>query len=314
MRVKHRLHRTLGSSSHACFVTGATGYIGSAVVRELVGAGHEVVGLARSDASAKALSEAGVGVHRGSLDDLASLRAGAASADGVIHAAFTNVSPTTDFLAACRADAAAIGALGAGLEGSGKPLVVTSGTGVVSVPGRAGTEDDPANWGPRVIGEQAALPLADKGVRVSVARLALSVHDGSADRKGFVPALIAVAREKGLSGYVGDGANRWTGVHRLDAARLFRLALESAPAGARLHGVGDEGVPFRAIAEAIGTSLSLPATTISAQDAETHFGYLAIFVTTDNPTSYARTKELLGWQPEHPGLLEDIEHGGYFTA
>jgi nucleoside-diphosphate-sugar epimerase len=295
-------------------VTGATGYIGSAIVRELAGAGHEVVGLARSDASAKALSEAGVGVHRGSLDDLASLREGAASADGVIHAAFTNVSPTTDFVAACQADAAAIGALGAGLEGSGKPFVVTTGTATVRVPGRAVTEDDPANSGPRVIGEQTALPLADRGVRVSVARLALSVHDGHADRKGFVPALIAAAREKGVSGYVGDGANRWTGVHRLDAARLFRLALEGAPAGARLHGVGDEGVPFRAIAEAIGTGLNLPAATVSAQEAGAHFGYLATFVTADNPTSYARTKELLGWQPEQPGLLEDIERGGYLTA
>jgi nucleoside-diphosphate-sugar epimerase len=295
-------------------VTGATGFIGSAVVRELAGAGHEVVGLARSDASAKALSEAGAGVHRGSLDDLASLHTGAASADGVIHTAFTNVSPTTDFVAACQADAAAISALGTGLEGSGKPLVITSGTGSVNVPGRAATEDDPATWSPRVIGEQTALALADRGVRVSVARLSLSVHDGHADRKGFVPALIALAREKGVSAYVGDGGNRWTGVHRLDAARLFRLALESAPAGARLHGVGDEGVPFRAIAEVIGVGLGLPLTSVSAQEAETHFGYLAAFVALDNPSSNARTKALLGWQPEHPGLLEDIERGGYLTA
>jgi nucleoside-diphosphate-sugar epimerase len=246
-------------------VTGATGFIGSAVARELAGAGHEVVGLARSDASAKALSEAGVGVRRGSLEDLASLRTGAASADGVIHTAFTNVSPATDFAAACQADAAAIGALGTGLEGSGKPLVITSGTASVSVPGRAATEDDPATWSPRVIGEQTALALADRGVRVSV-------------------------------------------------ARLFRLALESAPAGARLHGVGDEGVPFRAIAEAIGAGLGLPVASVSTQEAETHFGYLAAFVALDNPSSNARTKALLGWQTEHPGLLEDIERGGYLTA
>jgi hypothetical protein len=219
----------------------------------------------------------------------------------VIHTAFTNVSPTTDFAAACQADAAAISALGTGLEGSGKLLVITSGTAAVNVPGRAATEDDPATWGPRVIGEQTALALTDRGVRISVARLSLSVHDGHADRKGFVPALIALAREKGASAYVGDGTNRWTAVHCLDAARLFRLALESAPAGARLHGVGDEGVPFRAIAEAIGAGLGLPVTSVSTQEAETHFGYLAAFVALDNPSSNARTEALLGWQPEHPG-------------
>jgi nucleoside-diphosphate-sugar epimerase len=296
------------------FVTGATGFIGSAIVHELLGAGHEVTGLARSDASAKALAGAGAAAHRGSLDDPPSLRVGAAAADGVIHAAFTNVSPTTDFAAACRADAAAITALGAGLEGSGKPLVITSGTSLVSVAGRAVTEDDPANWGPRVAGEEAALALAGQGVRVSIARLSLSVHDGQADRNGFLPSLIAIAREKGASAYIADGANRWTGVHRLDAARLFRLAVEHAPAGARLHGVGDEGVPFRQIAEAIGTGLGLPVTAVSAEDAEEHFGYLAPFVGRDNPTSNARTKALLGWQPEHPGLLQDIQHGGYLSA
>lgn len=296
------------------FVTGATGYIGTAIVRELQGAGHRVSGLARSDDSAKALAEAGAAAHRGSLDDLASLRAGAAAADGVIHAAFTNVSPTADFVAACRADAAAITALGDGLAGSGKPLVITSGTALVDVPGRAVTEDDPANWGPRVVGEEAALALAGRGVRVSVARLALSVHDGQADRRGFVPALIALARDKGTSACIGDGANRWTGVHRLDAARLFRLAVENAPAGARLHGVEDEFVPFREIAEAIGAGLGLPVTEVSAQDAEAHFGYLAAFVALDNPVSYARTKALLGWQPQHTGLLDDVRHGGYLTA
>jgi nucleoside-diphosphate-sugar epimerase len=296
------------------FVTGATGFIGSAIVRELQGAGHEVTGLARSDAAAKALAGVGAAVHRGSLDDLASLRAGAAEADGVIHAAFTNVGPEVDFVGATQVDAAAITALGEGLEGSGKPLVVTSGTGLASVSGRSVTEDDPANWGPRVAGEEAALPFADRGVRVSVARLALSVHDGQTDRSGFVPALIGLARDKGTSAYIGDGANRWTGVHRLDAARLFRLAIESAPAGARLHGVGDEGVPFRQIAEAIGAGLGLPVTAVAVEDAEAHFGYLAPFVGLDNPSSYARTKAMLGWQPEHAGLIEDIKQGGYLTA
>jgi nucleoside-diphosphate-sugar epimerase len=295
------------------FVTGATGFIGSAIARELQGAGHKVTGLARSDAAAKTLAGAGAAVHRGSLDDLASLRAGAGAAHRVISASFTNVGPEVDFVAACQADAAAIAALGQGLEGSGKPLVITSGTALASVPGRAATEDDPANWGPRVAGEEAALPFAGRGVRVSVARLSLSVHDGQADRAGFIPALIALAREKGASAYIGDGANRWTGVHRLDAARLFRLAVESAPAGARLHGVGDEA-PFRQIAEAIGAGLGLPVTAVLAQDAEAHFGYLAPFVGLDNPISAARTKAMLGWQPEHPGLIEDIQHGGYLTA
>jgi nucleoside-diphosphate-sugar epimerase len=296
------------------FVTGATGFIGSAIVRELQGAGHEVTGLARSDTAAKALAGAGAAVHRGSLDDLVSLRAGAAAADGVIHAAFTNVSPDTDFAAACQADAAAITALGGGLQGGGKPLVITSGTGLVGVPGRAATEDDPGNWGPRVAGEEAALALTGHGVRVSIARLALSVHDGQADRAGFIPALIALAREKGAAACVGDGANRWTGVHRLDAARLFRLALENAPAGARLHGVADEGIAFRQIAEAIGAGLGLPVTQVSAEDAEAYFGYLAPFAALDNPVATGRTKALLGWQPSHPGLLDDIRHGGYLTA
>ncbi len=232
----------------------------------------------------------------------------------MIHTAFTNVSPTTDFVAACQADAAAISALGAGLKGTGKPLVITSGTSLVSVPGRAATEEDPANWGPRVAGEEAALALAGQGVRVCIARLAWSVHDGQADRAGFIPALIALAREKGTSAYIGDGANRVTGVHRLDAARLFRLALDSADAGAKLHGVGDEGVPFRQIAEAIGAGLGLPATGVAAEDADAHFGYLAPFVGLDTPASYERTRALLGWKPEHPGLLADIERGGYLPA
>jgi nucleoside-diphosphate-sugar epimerase len=294
-------------------VTGATGFIGSAIVSELLNAGHQVTGLARSDGSAEALTATGAAVLRGSLDDLDVLRDGAASVDGVIHAAFTNVSPTTDFVAATKVDAAAVSALGAGLEGTGKPLVVTSGTGLVNVPGRAATEDDPANWGPRVVGEEAALALADRGVRVSIARLAISVHDGQADRKGFVPSLIGLAREKGASGYIGDGANRWTGVHRLDAARLFRLALESAPAGTKLHGVDDEGIPFRQIAEAIGAGLGLPVTAVGPEDAGEHFGYLAPFVGLDSPASSAMTRARFGWAPEHPGILDDVERGGYLA-
>jgi nucleoside-diphosphate-sugar epimerase len=296
------------------FVTGATGYIGSAVVRELVGAGHEVVGLARSDAAATALASAGVGVHRGSLEDLDSVRAGAAAADGVIHAAFTNVSPTTDFAAVSRVDADAISAIGAALAGTGKPFAMTSGTALVSADGRAVTEDDAANWGPRVAGEDAALALVDAGVRVSIVRPAVSVHDGHADRAGFIPSLISIARDKGVSAYIGDGANRWSGVHRLDVARLFRLALESAPAGAKLHGSEDSTVPFHVIARAIGEGLGIPVTSLAAEEAAEHFGFMAPFAAIDNPTSNERTRELLGWKPEQIGLLEDLEHGGYLPA
>jgi len=295
------------------FVTGATGFIGSAIVSELLKAGHQVVGLARSDAAAEALGAAGAGVHRGSLEALDSLHAGAAGADGVIHAAFTNVSPVTDFAAACQADAAAIRVLGGALTGTDRPLVVTSGTALVSVPGRPATEDDPANWGPRVAGEEAALALAGQGVRASIVRLSSSVHDGQADTRGFVPGLIATAREKGVSGYVGDGANRWTGVHRLDAARLFRLALEQAKAGATFHGVADQGIPLRQIAEVIGAGLGLPVISVSSEDAAAHFGYLAPFAALDDWSSSGRTQEQLGWRPDHPGLIADLEHGGYLS-
>jgi len=295
-------------------VTGATGFVGSFVVRELRAAGHTVVGLARSDASAAALRAAGVAVHHGSLQDPASLRSGAEAVDGVIHTAFMNVSPTTDYAEASAIDAAAISALGAGLQDSGKPLVVTSATGLVSTPGRAATESDPANWGPRVAGEEAAMSLVDKGVRVSIVRLSISVHNGRADRKGFVPELVALARKHGVSAYVEDGSNPWTGVHVLDAARLFRLALEQAPAGTRLHAVADEAVPFREIAEAIGAGLNVPVRSISAADAESHFGYLARFVSHGNEVSSAETRSRMGWVPEHPGLLDDIAHGGYLET
>jgi nucleoside-diphosphate-sugar epimerase len=294
------------------FVTGATGYIGSAIVADLIDAGHHVTGLARSDAAAAALAAAGVRAHRGALDAAGSLRSAAAASEGVIHAAFQNVGPDTDFAAACAADLRAIETLGEALAGSGRPLVITSGTALLP-PGRLGTEDDAAVPGtPRAASEEAALSFADCGVRVSVVRLAPSVHSGEADKKGFVPSMIGFARTKGVSAYVGDGSNRWPAVHQLDAARLFRLALESAPAGLRLHGAAEEGVPFRDIADVIGAQLNLPVTAISAEEAKDHFSFLAPFVSIDNPTSSAITREQLGWQPKQPGLIADLEEGHYF--
>jgi nucleoside-diphosphate-sugar epimerase len=298
------------------FVTGATGYIGSAVVRDLLEAGHQVVGLARSDPAAAALTAAGAGVHRGSLDDLDSLRAGATAADGVIHTAFNNISETTDFVAAMQADLGAVEAIGAALDGSGKAFVVTSGTLSLGLaaPGRLATEEDPGPAGmPRVAAEEATLARAEVGVRASVVRLAPSVH-GDGDTAGFVPSLIGIARAKGASAFVGDGSNRWPAVHRLDAARLFRLAVESAPAGSRLHGAGEEGVPFRDIAGAIGRHLHLPVVSVAPDEAAAHFGFLATFASADNPTSSAKTQELLGWRPVHPALIADLEEGHYFNA
>jgi nucleoside-diphosphate-sugar epimerase len=294
------------------FVTGATGYIGSAITRDLIGAGHHVTGLARSDAAADALAAAGAQSYRGALDDADSLRRAAAASDGVIHNAFQNIGPETDFAAACAADLQAVEILGEALAGSDKPFVVTSGTALLP-PGRLGTEDDSAVPGfPRAATEEAAMSFADRGLRVSVVRLAPSVHSGEADTKGFVPSLIGFGRAKGVSAYVGDGSNRWPAVHQLDAARLFRLALESAPAGARLHGVAEEGVPFRDIATAIGAHLNLPVTGISLEEAEGHFSWLAHFVSIDNPTSSALTRKQLGWNPAQPGLIADIEEGHYF--
>jgi len=294
------------------FVTGATGYIGSAIVRDLIDAGHRVTGLARSDAAAAALTAAGVQAHRGALDDADILRSAAAVSEGVIHTAFQNVGPDTDFAAACAADLQAIEVLGEALAGSGKPLVVTSGTALLP-PGRLGTEEDAGVPGfPRVASEDAALSFAGRGVRASVVRLAASVHSGEADKKGFVPSLIEFARTSGVSAYVGDGSNRWPAVHQLDAARLFRLALESAPPGARLHGAAEEGVPFRDIAAALGAHLNLPVTGISPAEAEGHFSWLARFVSIDNPTSSALTRKQFGWDPVQPELIADIEEGHYF--
>ena len=297
------------------FVTGASGFIGSAVAAELIGTGHQVVGLARSDAAAAALSAAGAEVHRGSLDDLESLGSGAAGADGVIHLAYNH--DFVDMAAAARTDLRAVDAIGAAIVGSAKPFVVTSGTlglamGGVVPPGGIGTEEDmPDPALPRVASEDAAITLARQGVRSSVVRLAPSVH-GDGDH-GFVPRLIDIARDKGVSAYVGDGVNRWPAVHRLDAARLFRLAVEAAPAGSRLHGVGDEGVPFRDIAGVIGRRLDVPVTSISSEEADADFGFLGMLVSVDNPTSSAQTQELLGWRPEHPALIPDLEEGRYFA-
>jgi len=272
------------------FVTGAPGFIGSAVVRELLDANHQVVGMTRSEAGAELLKEAGADALRGSLEDLDSLRHGAAAADGVIHLAFNH--GFADFSAALGTDLRAVETMGAALEGTGKPFVIT-----------AHLRGEPS--------ANAALTLS--GVRSSVVSLAPSVH-GEGDHHGFVPRLITIAREKGVSAYIGDGSNRWPAVHRLDAASLFRLALEAAPAGSRLDGVGDEGVPFRDIADVIGRRLNLPVVSISLEEADAHFGsFLGAVAARDFPRSSVKTQELLGWRPVHPGLIPDIE-AHYFNS
>jgi nucleoside-diphosphate-sugar epimerase len=293
------------------FVTGATGFIGSATVAELLTAGHEVVGLARSDEAAAALAKSGAEVHRGSLEDLDSLRRGAADSDGVIHTAF--IHDFSQMETNGRVDLRAVEAFGAELEGSDRPLVITSGTGLVA-PGRLATEQDaadPAGLGAhRAASEQAAIALADRGVRSAVVRFPPSVH-GEGDH-GFVPFLIDIARDKGLAAYIGDGSNRWPAVHRLDAACLFRLAVESAPAGSVLHGVGEAGVATRDIATMIGRHLNVPAVSISPQDAAEHFGWLAAFFGADLPASSELTRRRLRWEPVQPGLIADLEAGHYF--
>lgn len=296
------------------FITGASGHIGSAVVPELLAAGHEVLGLARSDASAAALTAAGVQVRRGDLDDLDGLREAAAAVDGVIHLAFKHdVAFTGDFAGAAAADLRAIEVLGRALEGSGKPFVGTSGTMLLAdaAPGRPGTEQDTADQGPRIDSENTLIALSGRGVRSSVIRLAPTVHS-SLDHHGFIPILIGMARKNGVAAYVGDGSNRWPAVHTLDAARLYRLALEAAPRGSRLHGTADEGVPFRDIAEAIGRGIGVPALSVAPKDAGQHFGFLAAFVQRDNPTSSSLTQALLKWQPAHAGLLADLAERHYF--
>jgi nucleoside-diphosphate-sugar epimerase len=297
-------------------VTGASGHIGSAVAAELLGAGHEVAGLARSDRSAAALQAAGAEVVRGDLDDLDGLAAAAAASDGVIHLAFKHEAMLAgDYEGAIAADLRAIEAIGGALAGSGKPFVNTAGTLALSVAGiteRPGTEEDVLPAGPRIEAENTTIALAERGVRASVIRLAPLVHS-TLDHHGFGPALIGMARERGSAAYVGDGANRWPAVHTLDAARLYRLAVESAPAGSRLHGVADEGVPFRDIAEAIGRGLGLPAESVAPEEAAGRFGFLAGFAVLDNPVSSAHTRERLGWEPTHPGLIADLDAGHYFA-
>ena len=290
------------------FVTGASGWIGSAVVPELIGAGHQVLGLARSDASAKAVADMGAEVLSGDLNDTGVLSAGALDSDGVIHLAFVVPSVSE---AATRTDATAIETFVAGLAGTGKPLVISGAT--LVTPGRPATErDELIAAGPiaaRIANMRAALAATDQGVRSCLVMLPRSVH-GQGERHGFIPQLIAMARAKGVSGYIGDGASRWPAVHVEDAASLYRLAVEQGPAGAVLNAVGDEGVPVREIAEAIGQRLNLPARSLPAEE---FGGMLVPLLSTDMPASSSITQELLGWKPTHPGLIEDIEQGHYFT-
>jgi nucleoside-diphosphate-sugar epimerase len=290
------------------FVTGATGFVGSAVVQELIDAGHRALGLARNDAAAKSLSAAGAEVHRGSLEDLNSLNAGAAKADGVIHLAF--IHDFNNYGPAAEADRRAIEALGAALEGSSKPLVVTSGTLVVERKGPLVTEDDKHNPNFPRKSEDAAFALAARGVRASVVRLPPSVH--GEDDHGFVPMIINTAREKKVSAYLGDGMNRWPAVHRFDAAHLYRLVLEKGTAGAAYHAIGDQGIPTKEIAEAIGRGLRLPVVSKSGEDATNHFGWMTRFFSLDGPASSKRTEQELGWRPTHRGLIEDMEKADYF--
>jgi len=295
------------------FVTGATGFVGSGVVRQLIGAGHEVTGLARSDASAAALAAAGASVLRGDLTDLESLAAGAQASDGVVHCGF--IHDFTNFATSVAVDKRAIEAMGAALAGTDRPLLVTSGTAGLA-PGRQATEEDapdPSVYGqsPR-LSEQTALALAEEGVRALVVRLPPSVH-GDGDH-GFVPTLIHIARDKGVSGYVEDGGNFWPAVHRDDAARVYVLALEKGEAGRRYHAVDDEGIPFRDIAAIIAKKLDMPLVSVPREKAADHFGWMGIFAQFDAPASSRLTRERLGWQPTGPGLVEDMERGTYFAA
>ena len=296
------------------FVTGATGFIGSAIVKELIGAGHQVLGLTRSDEGAKALIASGAEVHHGTLEDLESLRNGAAACDGVIHTAF--IHDFSKFQESCETDRRVINLIGSVLAGSDRPLIVTSGTGLgIHTAGETAVEDNVADskttHHPRVASEEGAADVAAKGVNVSIIRLPPSVHDKG--DHGFMPTLIRIAREKGVSGYIGDGANRWPAVHRLDAAHLYRLALEKGVA-ATYHAVGDGGIPTREIAEVIAKQLNIPAVSLTPEEAASHFGWIAGFFGSDVPASAKLTEERLGWKPTHPGLIADLEQGHYFEV
>ena len=288
------------------FVTGATGFIGSAVVKELIGAGHQVLGLTRSDEGAKALADAGVQAHRGDLEDLESLRSGAAVCDAVIHTAFRH--DWSKFAESCELDKRAIEAIGAVLQGSSRPFIVTSGVGVAQ--GRSATEDDPPLSSPSLprVSEATAVALMERGVCASVMRLP-QVHDTV--KQGLVTPLIAIARAKGVSAYVGDGHNRWPAAHVTDVARLYRLALEKGAAGARYHAVAEEGVPLKDIATAIGRGLNVPVTSISQEQAQEHFGFLGFFAGRDAQISSTRTREQLRWNPTGPTLLTDLTNMRY---
>lgn len=302
------------------FVTGASGWIGSAVVSELIGAGHQVVGLARSQASADALAAAGAEAQRGTLDDLDALRSAAAAADGVIQLAFNHdIAFSGGFQAAADSERRAVETLGEALANSGKPLVLASGL-LGLAPGRLSTERDghtspasPAASGPetRRATAEFTLSLASRGVRSSIVRLSPTNH-GDGDN-GFMANLVAIARDKGVSGYVGDGSQRWPAVHRLDSAHLFVLALEKAPAGSTLHAVADEGVPIRAIAEVIGKHLDIPVVSISPDKAGEHFGWIGPMLMIDSPASSALTRELLEWKPTQLGLIDDLDQGHYYN-
>jgi nucleoside-diphosphate-sugar epimerase len=297
------------------FVTGASGHIASAVIPELLNNGHQVVGLARSDSSAEAVAALGAEVRRGELDDLDGLKRAASEADGVIHLAFKHETMRTgDFMGAVSSDLAAIQAIGETLVGTDKRFVTTGGTlmlAMAGITGRPGTEDDQSEGGPRVDAANYTVGLANRGVRSSVIRLAPLIHS-ELDHHGFTHALIGFARENGAAAYTGDGSNRWPAANTYDIGVLYRLALENAPAGATLHGVGDTGLPRKVIAATIAGKLGVETKSITEEEAPQYLGFLAAFAGFDNPTSNDKTRELLGWEPTHPGWVEDVEQGHYF--